>query len=72
MVEFSKSLYSQLGSRTPEAIAKSHRGEYDALNTDGSLGMTLAALYEMRILDLELAIAHAEEMRLVLALLASH
>lgn len=72
VVQFSNELYSQLGCKSPEAIAKHFRADYAALDTDGTLGATLAALYGMRVLDLQRSIAHAEKMQMVLALLAQH
>jgi hypothetical protein len=69
VVQFSNELYSQLGSKRPEIIAKKHQAAYAALNTDGRLGVTLTALYELRALDLQLSLARVEQMQTVLALL---
>jgi hypothetical protein len=69
VVRFSNELYSQLGTKSPEVIAKKHRAAYAALNTDGNLGVALTALYELRALDLQFSLARVEAMQMVLALL---
>ena len=47
-------------------LAEEFREEFDQLNTDGSLGGSLKALYDMRVHDLQISLLHAENMRMVL------
>jgi hypothetical protein len=52
-----------------EDLARAFKKEYDALNTDGRLGVTLNALYEMRLEDLLLSVRRTRKMREVLTIL---
>ena len=69
VVRFSKKMYSTLGSGTAPEVAKRFQPEYNRLNTNGTLGQTLGALFEMRIRDLKISIKHAKKMKKVLDLM---
>jgi hypothetical protein len=66
---FLRNVYTASGNTDPEDLAHSFKSEYDALNTDGHLGVTLNALYEMRLEDLLLSVRHTRKMREVLTIL---
>ena len=72
VVRFSKKMYSALGSESEPQLAKRFQPEYNRLNTNGTLGQTLGALYEMRIRDLKISIKHAKKMRKVLDIMKSN
>jgi hypothetical protein len=69
IVQFSRRLYSSLGTKKAADLAHDFQPEYDALNADGKLGETLGALAEMRIEDLTVSVRRAKKMRRVVALL---
>jgi hypothetical protein len=69
IVRFSKYMYSVLGTKSAEELAYDFKEEYDTLNTDGQLGTTLNALYEMRMEDLLISVRHSKKMKEVLAVL---
>ena len=70
IVRFSKHMYSVLGTKDQVELAKDFRGEYDALNKDGKLGLTLDALLEMRLEDIMISARHVKKMREVLNILS--
>lgn len=64
VVHFYKDVYAALGHGTPPAdVASAFRTQFDTLNTDASY---LRQLLELRRLDLELSLSHAERMAQVL------
>jgi hypothetical protein len=69
IVDMQKTIYSVLGQQEVSEIVSRFRPEFKRLDVDGSLANTLDALYEMRLLDLQIAIQHAKKMRNVLDLL---
>ena len=71
IVRFSKHMYSVLGTKDKVELAKDFRGEYDALNKDGKLGLTLDALFEMRLEDIMISARHVKKMREVLNILSA-
>ena len=71
IVRFSKHMYSVLGTKDQVELAKDFRVEYDALNKDGKLGLTLDALFEMRLEDIMISARHVKKMREVLNILSA-
>ena len=69
VVRFSKYMYSVLGTKSAEELAYDFKNQYDTLNTDGKLGTTLNALYEMRMEDLIISVRHSKKMKEVLSVL---
>jgi hypothetical protein len=74
IVRFSKKIYSSLGPFhgrpwNATAWAEGFKGEYDKLNTDGTLGSSLKALYDMRTQDLQVSLLHTRNMLQVLYVL---
>jgi len=69
IVRFTKYMYSVLGDKSAEELARDFKEDYDALNTDGKLGVTLSALYEMRMEDLLVSVRHSKKMREVIDIL---
>ena len=78
IVSFSKKMYSSLGAMASAgrpwnatALAEGLRGEYTKLSesTNGLLGSALKAIYEMRMLDLQISLTHARRLRDVLDVL---
>ena len=70
VVRFTKNLYKELGDHWGNAttISDKYRDQFQNLNasTDGQLGETLSALFEIRILDLQASVRHARKMRSVI------
>ena len=70
VVRFTKNLYKELGDHwgNTTAISDKYRDQFQNLNasTDGQLGETLSALFEIRMLDLQASVRHARKMRSVL------
>ena len=70
VVRFTKNLYKELGDHwgNATAISDKYRDQFQNLNasTDGQLGDTLSALFEIRMLDLQASVRHARKMRSVL------
>ena len=70
VVRFTKNLYKELGDHwgNATAISDKYRDQFQNLNasTDGQLGETLSALFEIRMLDLQASVRHARKMRSVL------
>jgi hypothetical protein len=67
---FLRNVYTASSDGTDsEDLAHAFKKDYDALNTDGRLGVTLNALYEMRLEDLLLSVRHTRKMREVLTIL---
>ena len=69
IVDMQKTIYSVLGQHEVSEIVSRFRPEFKRLDVDGSLANTLDALYEMRLLDMQISIQHAKKMRNVLDLL---
>ena len=69
VVPFLRKLYMASDSRDVEDLAHEFKREYDALNTDGRLGITLNAVYEMRLEDLLSAVRYTRKVREVLTIL---
>ena len=66
IVDMQKTIYSVLGQYDVPEIASRFRPEFKRLDVDGTLANTLDALYEMRLLDMQISIQHAKKMRGVL------
>jgi hypothetical protein len=70
VVRFTKNLYKELGDHwgNATAISDKYRDKFQNLNasTDGQLGETLSALFEIRMLDLQASVRHARKMRSVI------
>ena len=70
VVRFTKNLYKELGDHwgNATAISDKYRDQFQNLNasTDGQLGETLSALFEIRMLDLQASVRHARKMRSVI------
>ena len=70
VVRFSKTLYKELGNNwgNTTIVTDKFRERFRDLNatTDGQLGQTLAALFEIRMLDLQASVRHARKMRSVI------
>ena len=71
IVRFTKNLYKDLGSSwgaNTTVVADKYRDKFNRLNatTDGQLGQTLSALFEIRMLDLQASVRHARKMRSVI------
>ena len=70
VVRFTKNLYKELGDHwgNTTAISDKYRDQFQNLNasTDGQLGETLSALFEIRMLDLQASVRHARKMRSVI------
>ena len=71
IVDLQKTIYSVLGQYDVPEIVSRFKPEFKRLNTDGTLSDTLDALYEMRLLDMQISIQHAKKMRQVLKSLGS-
>ena len=69
VIPFLRKLYLASDSRDAEDLAYEFKKEYDALNTDGRLGITLNAVYEMRLEDLLSAVRYTRKVREVLTIL---
>jgi hypothetical protein len=69
VVRFTKTLYKELGNNwgNTTGVTDKFRDRFRDLNetTDGQLGQTLAALFEIRMLDLQASVRHARKMRSV-------
>ena len=76
VVRFTKSLYRELGGQWGNAtvISDKYRERFEELNasTEGSLGQTLSALFEIRMLDLQASVRHARKMRKVIQTLSGN
>ena len=66
VVDLQKTIYSVLGQYDVPEIVSQFRPEFKRLDVDGTLANTLDALYEMRLLDMQISIQHAKKMRSVL------
>jgi hypothetical protein len=66
IVDMQKTIYSVLGQYGVPEIVSRFRPEFKRLDVDGTLANTLDALYEMRLLDMQISIQHAKKMRSVL------
>lgn len=70
VVRFTKTLYKELGSNwgNTTTVTDKFRERFRDLNetTEGQLGQTLAALFEIRMLDLQASVRHARKMRTVI------
>ena len=66
IVDMQKSIYSVLGQYDVPAIVSRFSPAFKALDTDGTLIQTLDMLYEMRLMDMQISIDHAQKMRRVL------
>ncbi len=70
IVRFTKNLYKELGDHwgNTTAVSNKYRDQFQNLNasTDGQLGSTLSALFEIRMLDLQASVRHARKMRSVI------
>jgi hypothetical protein len=69
IVDFSKRIYSALGSKSVGDLATDFKVEFETLNSDGLLGETLSSLSAMRLDDLQRSVRHAKKMRDLLNLL---
>jgi hypothetical protein len=70
IVRFSKKMYSSvMGAVNATTLAEGLSGEFNKLNTDGTLGGALRALYDMHVQDLQVSLQNARKMREVLDLL---
>ena len=70
VVRFTKTLYKELGNNwgNTTTVTDKFRERFQDLNetTKGQLGQTLAALFEIRMLDLQASVRHARKMRSVI------
>lgn len=66
IVDLQKTIYSVLGQYEIPEIVSRFKPEFKRLDVDGTLANTLDALYEMRLLDMQISIQHAKKMRGVL------
>ena len=66
IVNMQKSIYSVLGQYDVPTIVSRFSPAFKALDTDGTLIQTLDTLYEMRLMDMQISIDHAQKMRIVL------
>ena len=66
IVSMQKEIYSVLGQYEVQEIVSRFLPEFKRLDTDGTLASTLDSLYEMRLLEMQISIQHAEKMRSVL------
>lgn len=64
MVEFSKRIYSAMGRHNATLVVNEFKPQFDELNgkTDGELGKTLGAAFEVRLLELQQSVRHAKAM----------
>ena len=66
VVNLQKNIYSVLSQYEIPEIVSRFRPEFERLDVDGSLVVTLDALYEMRLMDMRLSVQRAKKMRGVL------
>jgi hypothetical protein len=71
MAQFSKRVYTAIGSKDTETLAEEFKTEYRLINRDGIIGSVLGALYDMRIDDLMIALEREKKMRELLEILDS-
>lgn len=75
VVRFTKTLYKELGNNwgNTTTVTDKFRDRFRDLNetTEGQLGQTLAALFEIRMLDLQASVRHARKMRTVIEAFSS-
>jgi hypothetical protein len=71
IVQFSKLLYSELGSSDVNKLAKDVKQEYAALDVNHELHDTLSALYETLLVDIDSSERYAKKMKTLLELLDS-
>ena len=62
-------MYAGLGTKDVAELAEEFKSEFDTMNTDGQLGKTLHALFEMRLEDIAMSMQHVKKMKTVLLLL---
>ena len=62
-------MYAGLGTKDVAELAEEFKSEFDTMNTDGQLGKTLHALFEMRLEDITMSMQHVKKMKTVLHLL---
>lgn len=65
IIAFTRKMYSELGNSTEMHVTPHFQNEFDQLDayTNGQLGHTLSALFEMRLIDLQMSIRRARIMR---------
>jgi hypothetical protein len=66
VAEMQRSIYSMLDQHSVPDIVTRFRSDFKRLDVDGSLANTLDALYEMRLMDMQVSVARAKKMRSVL------
>jgi hypothetical protein len=69
VVDFTKRIYSSLGTKSIADLAVDFKGDFEALNYDNKLSEELKSLYEMRLDDLQRSVSHAKKMRDLLEIL---
>jgi hypothetical protein len=64
MVDFSKRIYRAMGRHNATLVVNEFKSQFDELNgkTDGELGKTLGAVFEVRLLELQQSVRHAKAM----------
>jgi hypothetical protein len=64
MVDFSKRIYRAMGRNNATLVVNEFKPQFDELNgkTDGELGKTLGAAFEVRLLELQQSVRHAKAM----------
>jgi hypothetical protein len=66
VAEMQRSIYSMLDQHSVPDIVARFQPDFKRLDVDGSLANTLDALYEMRLMDMQVSVARAKKMRSVL------
>jgi hypothetical protein len=73
VVDFTKRIYSSLGTKSIADLAIDFKNDFEVLNEDNNkLGEELNSLYEMRLDDLKRSVLHAKKMRDLLDILESN
>jgi hypothetical protein len=73
VVDFTKRIYSSLGTKSVADLAMDFKSDFEILNEDNNkLGEELNGLYEMRLDDLKRSVLHAKKMRDLLDILESN
>ena len=71
-VQFFNHALSILGTKDAQELANDLKGEFENLDTLGTLGTTLISLFELRLEDLHVTIDHYKKMKTVLDLLTAN
>lgn len=64
MIDLSKRIYSAMGKQNTTLVVNEFKPQFDDLNqrSEGELGKTLGAAFEVRLLDLQQSVRHAKAM----------